>query len=354
VTGESGLGHPLLDLQRLAGNRAVSGLFGRPTVQRIWEYDDEETWPEETPLPEDEGDSLPFSIDPATDGRAIWSGWVGPGQVQMGGQPVDPGDAACRVTVERSAQLAYGFAARQPYEPIPEGIAQGGGGWQMFITNPFGDSLPASDTRDLLARQAMRHVAGTWSPDIMRLVNATPGAGGPGQPGGGGGSGGQPGGGQSGGGTQPGGGGIPGMEPVPGGGKSGGGPGTQPGGGGIPGMEPMPGGGQAAGWPNPPIPGLLPVPPQAGPGIEPATGGGAGGEAGANGPAHGKPMLRSGSAGDEVREMQNLLVRHGATIEADGQFGGLTRAAVVDFQRGAGLGADGIVGPKTWEALEAG
>jgi peptidoglycan hydrolase-like protein with peptidoglycan-binding domain len=65
-------------------------------------------------------------------------------------------------------------------------------------------------------------------------------------------------------------------------------------------------------------------------------------------------MLRSGSAGDAVREMQGLLVRHGATIEADGQFGGLTHAAVLRFQRGAGLGADGIVGPKTWEALQAG
>jgi peptidoglycan hydrolase-like protein with peptidoglycan-binding domain len=39
-------------------------------------------------------------------------------------------------------------------------------------------------------------------------------------------------------------------------------------------------------------------------------------------------------------------------VEIDGKFDGLTEAAVRAFQRGASLVPDGIVGPKTWSALD--
>jgi peptidoglycan hydrolase-like protein with peptidoglycan-binding domain len=65
-------------------------------------------------------------------------------------------------------------------------------------------------------------------------------------------------------------------------------------------------------------------------------------------------MLRRGSTGADVVDLQELLVQHGATLDADGIFGGLTREAVVDFQARTGLDADGIVGPLTWGALEQG
>ena len=59
-------------------------------------------------------------------------------------------------------------------------------------------------------------------------------------------------------------------------------------------------------------------------------------------------ILRRGSSGERVRELQTLL-----KIKADGNFGPATEAAVVAFQRSKGLKADGIVGPKTWAALSA-
>lgn len=64
-------------------------------------------------------------------------------------------------------------------------------------------------------------------------------------------------------------------------------------------------------------------------------------------PGHG--MLRTGSSGPEVAELQRRL-----GITADGVFGPQTRAAVAAFQRSSGLAADGVVGPATWSALPAG
>ena len=43
--------------------------------------------------------------------------------------------------------------------------------------------------------------------------------------------------------------------------------------------------------------------------------------------------------------------RYGRVLKADGVFGKNTLYAVRRFQKKAGLGIDGIVGPKTWRAL---
>ena len=58
-------------------------------------------------------------------------------------------------------------------------------------------------------------------------------------------------------------------------------------------------------------------------------------------------MIRKGSRGEEVKQLQRLL-----GITADGIFGNGTEAAVIAFQREHGLVPDGIVGPLTWVALE--
>ncbi|WP_416982097.1 protein kinase domain-containing protein [Streptomyces sp. T028] len=64
--------------------------------------------------------------------------------------------------------------------------------------------------------------------------------------------------------------------------------------------------------------------------------------------------VKQGDGGSQVRELQCLLrYLHGITEvgEVDGDFGPLTHAAVVTFQKRAGLDADGIVELKTWQAL---
>ncbi len=61
--------------------------------------------------------------------------------------------------------------------------------------------------------------------------------------------------------------------------------------------------------------------------------------------------LRLGDTGQAVIELQQHLIRHGHSIEADGIFGPTTGAAVRDFQAAHGLEVDGLVGPATWDAL---
>jgi hypothetical protein len=65
------------------------------------------------------------------------------------------------------------------------------------------------------------------------------------------------------------------------------------------------------------------------------------------------PTLRMGDTGEAVKGLQGQLVRHGAELIADGDFGPKTDAAVRAFQAARGLEVDGIVGPKTWAALAA-
>ncbi len=66
------------------------------------------------------------------------------------------------------------------------------------------------------------------------------------------------------------------------------------------------------------------------------------------------PTLRKGSKGEYVTLLQTKLIQQGYDLEpygADGSFGAKTQSAVKAFQKNHNLNADGIVGPKTWEAL---
>ncbi len=73
-------------------------------------------------------------------------------------------------------------------------------------------------------------------------------------------------------------------------------------------------------------------------------------------PYPGTPQ-RTGSRGENVRYVQGLLNALSATfrtlprVATDGEFGTLTRNAVVAFQRLFGLSADGVVGRDTWNRL---
>lgn len=67
----------------------------------------------------------------------------------------------------------------------------------------------------------------------------------------------------------------------------------------------------------------------------------------------GMPLLRQGSAGSAVKTLQRILnQKEHANLAVDGIFGPLTLAAVLTFQRTHYLSQDGIVGPKTWYALQ--
>lgn len=313
--------HLLLGLQRTAGNAAVAGLFGHPTVQRFWPFDDEEDEesapsedeePEQEPEQEEEEDEEKVDKNPSEQiPNDPDDGWVGdgafavvrahasPGQVYTSIGPRDaasPSDLAC---AHNPATFATKSAHARSYEceRIPADITAGGSGALTLAILPDveGAAIVVSDTLDLVSRQVLRFASGLASPDIKRIRDGS------------------------------------GPEPTPGGGPSptpGGGPASVPGG-----VPVSPGGGQGPGG----IPGMEPVAP-----------------GGAGGPASARPMLRKGSTGEDVRQVQELLVRRGAAIDPDGDFGSGTQRAVIDFQRSETLGADGIVGPLTWKALEAG
>ncbi len=61
--------------------------------------------------------------------------------------------------------------------------------------------------------------------------------------------------------------------------------------------------------------------------------------------------LRKGSKGEIVEKLQGRLNVHGASLRIDGDFGDITRAAVIVFQSDSKLPVDGVVGPLTWRVL---
>jgi len=62
--------------------------------------------------------------------------------------------------------------------------------------------------------------------------------------------------------------------------------------------------------------------------------------------------LRRGSIGKSVELLQSVANTHfNEDLQIDGNFGGGTRAAMIRVQRALGIGADGIIGRKTYFAL---
>lgn len=63
-------------------------------------------------------------------------------------------------------------------------------------------------------------------------------------------------------------------------------------------------------------------------------------------------VLRKGSTGSAVRDLQTLLAKYNYPVgKVDGTYGSKTVAAVKAFQKLNGLKVDGAAGPKTMEAL---
>src|SRR3954447_20678605 len=68
-----------------------------------------------------------------------------------------------------------------------------------------------------------------------------------------------------------------------------------------------------------------------------------------------RPTINIGSTGKDVRRLQRIFVMTKVLPPANitGTFDSITEQAVKDFQQGAGLTMDSIVGPITWQALPA-
>jgi putative chitinase len=70
-------------------------------------------------------------------------------------------------------------------------------------------------------------------------------------------------------------------------------------------------------------------------------------------PSSGRLVLRRGSKGDAVGELQRLLQKLGFMVAVDDDFGAGTEVAVAAFQKQQQLDSvDGIVGKDTWTALD--
>jgi len=67
------------------------------------------------------------------------------------------------------------------------------------------------------------------------------------------------------------------------------------------------------------------------------------------------PTISIGATGRDVRRLQRIFVMTKVLGPSDitGTFDSTTEKTVKDFQQGAGLTVDGIVGPITWQALPA-
>ena len=66
------------------------------------------------------------------------------------------------------------------------------------------------------------------------------------------------------------------------------------------------------------------------------------------------PVLKIGSTGLPVRRLQSRMSAVGFNIGGvDGRFGAVTEAAVKKLQQDYHLNIDGIVGPQTWQVVDA-
>jgi hypothetical protein len=73
-------------------------------------------------------------------------------------------------------------------------------------------------------------------------------------------------------------------------------------------------------------------------------------------PLSSRPVLGMGDEGWHVEDLQTMLnweLRPSPNLTTDGDFGGLTEEAVMDYQATRGLDYDGIAGEQTWGALYA-
>lgn len=62
-------------------------------------------------------------------------------------------------------------------------------------------------------------------------------------------------------------------------------------------------------------------------------------------------VLKIGSSGDDVRQLQTMLNLAGFRTDIDGKFTSQTESAVRGFQAAHKLVIDGVVGDQTWNAL---
>ncbi|MFM2269094.1 MAG: hypothetical protein RL757_2535 [Bacteroidota bacterium] len=65
-----------------------------------------------------------------------------------------------------------------------------------------------------------------------------------------------------------------------------------------------------------------------------------------------RATLKIGARGQLVIDLQNLLNKAGYKVDNDGVFGKMTRGIIQQFQLDNRLLADGVVGPKSWAALD--
>jgi uncharacterized protein (TIGR02594 family) len=69
--------------------------------------------------------------------------------------------------------------------------------------------------------------------------------------------------------------------------------------------------------------------------------------------AQGGALRRGADDSDAVRRLQGALAQLGYAVGVDGDFGPATEDAVKQLQRQRGVDVDGVVGPRTAEALDA-
>lgn len=63
--------------------------------------------------------------------------------------------------------------------------------------------------------------------------------------------------------------------------------------------------------------------------------------------------LQLNDQGEDVRQLQQILIKIGYPLSDDGIFGKVTENTVKHFQQKTGISPDGVVGPNTWAMLQS-